>query len=657
MALINFGYRVDMAALENPVDADSFLVAYDLDGLLKQKDYLGVITPIGSITSVVGAESNFWFSSSGLDSLGNKTASIYRTGDLRIGTTQSYTQMSGSTFSMYINQGGTTSLYFSVDSNSFVINNGNINGDEKMYWSPSSGLEFNNIGSTFYSGLSSYGFSLHKVGSVNDISAESITISKGIDSLLLDINQGISFGSSISSYLISATAISFYKNSNGLTLLPTTLSGYQVQYYPDKSGTFSLIDDVIDSSLFYLAGSTNSVINSKTQSIYRTGNIGIGTASPSTKLHVWATQSGAFRLEDGTQGSGKVLVSDASGLATWTPLSSIGISGSASYIPKFTGTSSLGNSRFVDNGSSGSYNGANSDSVTFIPGANRFLRLSRSQSSMDFTLGNPGAALPESGIITSYNTFGLDIVSQGYLALSSGPSYSEALRLTSTGNVGIGLTSATTKLHVFATQSGFGFRLQDGSQGNNYVLTSNSIGMASWTSSISVDNVSVGSVLLSASSSTLLVNGTPIVSGATGPGGATGSGGPIGPTGPGGGPIGPTGSTGATGATGATGSINKITSSLITGTTYSLVSTDTDRILHFSASSTQTLTIPVGLPSYHRYEGKQLGTGQVIIQGTGSVSLVYAASELPRTAEQYSTFAIDWISTDQYMIYGKLALL
>jgi hypothetical protein len=180
--------------------------------------------------------------------------------------------------------------------------------------------------------------------------------------------------------------------------------------------------------------------------------------------------------------------------------------------------------------------------------------------------------------------------------------------------------------------------------------------MASWTSSISVDNVSVGSVLLSASSSTLLVNGTPIVSGATGSAGATGPGGPIGPTGPGGGPIGPTGSIGATGATGATGSINKITTNIAT-TTYSLVATDTDRILHFSASSTQTLTIPVGLPSYYRYEGKQLGTGQVIIQGTGSVSLVYATSELPRTAEQYSTFAIDWISTDQYMVYGKLALL
>lgn len=653
MALINFGYRVDMTALENPVDADSFLVAYDLDGLLKQKDYLGVITPIGSVTSVVGAESNFFFTNSGLDSQGNKTASIYRSGDLRIGITQSYTKMTGSTFSMYINDGGTSSLYFSIDDNSFIINNNNINGDEQFYWDPSSGLQFNNTGSTFYSGFSSYGINLVTTSLVTDVNAGSIAMSNGTNGLVLDTTLGISFGNSNNAIIISATAFGFYSNTKSLTLIPPSLSNNNVQYYQDKSGTFSLIDDVIDSSLFYLAGATSSIINSKTQSIYRTGNIGIGTASPSTKLHIFATQSGAFRLQDGTQANGYVLTSDSSGNANWTSLSNIGISGSASYIPKFTGTSSLGNSRFFDNGSSGYY-GEGADSVTFLPGSNLFLRLSRSQSSMDFTLGNPG--ISQSGNIKSYNSYGLDILSQGYLALGSGASFSEALRITSSGNVGIGLTAATVKLHVYATQSGSGFRLQDGSQGNNYVLTSNSIGMASWTSSIILDNLTLGNtVVLSASSSTLLINGSPILNGATGPQGPTGSQGEIGPTGPSGGPVGPTGPTGPIGATGATGSINKITATITTAT-YSLVATDTDRILQFNSTSTQTLTITGGLPAYNRYEGKQLGTGQVIIQALAPATLNYAASELPRTAEQYSTFAIDWISTNSYMVYGKLAL-
>jgi hypothetical protein len=47
------------------------------------------------------------------------------------------------------------------------------------------------------------------------------------------------------------------------------------------------------------------------------GNVGIGT-SPSTKLHIYATQSGAFRLQDGTQSyPGYVLTSDANGVGTW----------------------------------------------------------------------------------------------------------------------------------------------------------------------------------------------------------------------------------------------------------------------------------------------------------------------------------------------------
>ena len=50
------------------------------------------------------------------------------------------------------------------------------------------------------------------------------------------------------------------------------------------------------------------------------GNTGIGTNNPQARLHV----AGTTRLEDGTQGVGKVLTSDASGNAAWSTVVSAG---------------------------------------------------------------------------------------------------------------------------------------------------------------------------------------------------------------------------------------------------------------------------------------------------------------------------------------------
>jgi len=44
-------------------------------------------------------------------------------------------------------------------------------------------------------------------------------------------------------------------------------------------------------------------------------NVGIGTTTPSATLHV----NGTFKVVDGSQGDGKILTSDATGLASWQP--------------------------------------------------------------------------------------------------------------------------------------------------------------------------------------------------------------------------------------------------------------------------------------------------------------------------------------------------
>lgn len=53
--------------------------------------------------------------------------------------------------------------------------------------------------------------------------------------------------------------------------------------------------------------------------IDNTGNVGIGTTAPINKFHV----NGSVAITDGTQGLGKVLVSDASGNASWMPIMKI----------------------------------------------------------------------------------------------------------------------------------------------------------------------------------------------------------------------------------------------------------------------------------------------------------------------------------------------
>lgn len=62
-----------------------------------------------------------------------------------------------------------------------------------------------------------------------------------------------------------------------------------------------------------------------TDTTVSTGNIGIGTKTPSAKLDI----AGTIKIADGTQGTGKVLTSDADGLASWVTPSAGGSSGGA----------------------------------------------------------------------------------------------------------------------------------------------------------------------------------------------------------------------------------------------------------------------------------------------------------------------------------------
>ena len=84
--------------------------------------------------------------------------------------------------------------------------------------------------------------------------------------------------------------------------------------------------------------------------IKENGDVGIGTYNPSSTLHV----NGSVMIKDGTQAAGRVLTSDANGLASWQVNSAASASGAAGAI-QF----SDGSSGFTSNGSKFFWNDTN----------------------------------------------------------------------------------------------------------------------------------------------------------------------------------------------------------------------------------------------------------------------------------------------------------
>lgn len=63
------------------------------------------------------------------------------------------------------------------------------------------------------------------------------------------------------------------------------------------------------------------------------GNVGINNSTPSTILHIKSNSSPILRMEDGTQGDGKILTSDVNGNASWQTLAVKSIAGNLPASP------------------------------------------------------------------------------------------------------------------------------------------------------------------------------------------------------------------------------------------------------------------------------------------------------------------------------------
>ena len=123
------------------------------------------------------------------------------------------------------------------------------------------------------------------------------------------------------------------------------------------------------------------------------------------------------------------------------------------------------------------------------------------------------------------------------------------------------------------------------------------------------------------------------------------------------GPTGPTGSTGTTGATGATGP-TLVGFNTQTGTTYTLVLADKDKMVTLNNASAITLTVPPSIFSANDIVNiAQLGAGQVTLaQGSGvTIQSTGATTTAPKLRTNKSSASIICTASNTFLVVGDIA--
>ena len=123
------------------------------------------------------------------------------------------------------------------------------------------------------------------------------------------------------------------------------------------------------------------------------------------------------------------------------------------------------------------------------------------------------------------------------------------------------------------------------------------------------------------------------------------------------GPTGPTGSTGSTGPTGPTGN-NLVGFNSQTGTSYTLVVGDKDKMVQASNANTITVTVPPSVFSANdQVHVVQSGAGQITFsQGSGvTITSTGGTASAPKTRAQYSAATVICTASNTFLIVGDLS--
>ena len=176
-------------------------------------------------------------------------------------------------------------------------------------------------------------------------------------------------------------------------------------------------------------------------------SVGIGTASPTANLHVVGNARVTGAIFDSTNApgtSGQVLTSTVTG-TDWKSLAEIsGVdgTGTANYLSKWADADTITNSIIYDNGTNVGIGTATPNNKLTVNGNIETTGAGK----IGFNVNDSYGSFPHYGL--GY-AGGVSITNlAGYFGLSFGTSGTERMRITGTGNVGIGTTSPNVKLQV-----------------------------------------------------------------------------------------------------------------------------------------------------------------------------------------------------------------
>ena len=230
------------------------------------------------------------------------------------------------------------------------------------------------------------------------------------------------------------------------------------------------------------------------------GDVGIGTNNPTAKLHV----AGQVRITGGVPGLGKVLTSDATGLATWqsSPIGDLRSDGTVPMTGAFqlaNGTAAAPSLTFATNSNTGFFRPA-TNAIGISLGGSQRVRFDH-QTTYNFGMmglnTNPNRTFHVSqntisGVVAQFDTpngsaielnksapYGSIYLTQesdnGFFIDSNFATTTPSFYISASKDIGLGTKLPGAKLEVVGQ-----IKITGGSPGAGKVLTSNATGLATW---------------------------------------------------------------------------------------------------------------------------------------------------------------------------------